>query len=126
MKIAVIADAYALTSELTVKDIMLCKKYNPDALVIRDEDGNDKFALSYNEGKPSVTKFGVTFGGKDKDGKATITEIIPQGTENAKEFIADRFGAIVPYLKELEKSIPTAVKKITDDKQSLMDSIVEA
>lgn len=131
MKITITADAYALTSDLAVKDIELLKKYNPDALKIKDEEGNEKFAVSYSEGKPSIAAFGVTFGGKTRDeaGKATITGTIPSDVrtaESAKEFVAEKFGAVVVYLKQLEASVPEAAKKIADERKALVDSITVA
>ena len=129
MKITITADAYALTSDLAVKDIELLKKYNPDALKITDEDGNVKFAVGYSEGKPNIASFGVTFGGKTRDeaGKATITGVIPSDVktaEGAKEFVAEKFGSVVAYLKQLEETVPKAAKEVADARKALVDSIV--
>jgi len=123
MKIAIIADAYALTSSIKAKEIELLKKYNPSALKVCDEEGNEKFSVGYVAGKPSVVGFGITFGGKNADDEVTVTEIIPSGTADAKEFIADRFGAIIPYLKQLEETVPAEAKKVADNKKAIIDSI---
>lgn len=129
MKLTITADAYALTSDLAVKDIELLKKYNPDALKITDEDGNVKFAVGYSEGNPNIASFGVTFGGKTRDeaGKATITGVIPSDVktaEGAKEFVAEKFGSVVAYLKQLEETVPKAAKEVADARKALVDSIV--
>ncbi len=131
MKLTITADAYALTSSLKVKEIELCKKYNPDALKIKDADGNDKFGISYNEGKPNVSANGVTFGGtsRDENGYATITGTIPstaKTAEAAKEYVAETFGAVVANLKALEESVPKAAEKIATDRKALVDGIVVA
>lgn len=131
MKLTITADAYALTSDLTVKDIELLKKYNPDALKIKDEEGNDKFAVSFVEGKPNITPFSVQFGGKTRDdaGKATITGVIPSDVrtaEAAKEFVAEMFGGVVAYLRQLEASVPTAAAAVSNERQALLASIVVA
>lgn len=127
MKISIISGAYSLTSELKVEDIVLLKKYNPDALSIKDEDGNTKFAIGYSEGKPSVSSFGITFGSKSfEGGKASLTKSLPANMSDAataKDYVAEEFGAVVAYLKQLEESVPEAVKKIKDDKKAIVDSI---
>lgn len=128
MKLSITADAYALTSKITVKQIELLKKYNPEALQIKDKDGNVEFAVSFVEGKPSVEKFGVTFGGatRDEHGYATITGIIPANvktTDAAKEFVAEKFGAIEAYLTKLEETIPTAAGKVAEARKKIVDSI---
>ena len=131
MKLTITGDAYALTSAVRAKDIKLLEKHNPSALKITDEEKNEKFAIGFEEGKPSVTDFGITFGGatRDADGFATVTGTLPQGlntAEAAKEFLADKFGAVVAYLKQLEASIPDAVKKVSDERKALLDSITVA
>lgn len=131
MKLTITADAYALTSEIKVKDIELLKKYNPSALQIKDEEGNTKFAVSYAEGKPCVAEFGITFGGKTRDdnGYATITGTIPSNlttAEAAKDFVAEKFGGVVAYLKQLEESVANAAKAVADERKKLVESITVA
>ncbi len=131
MKLTITGDAYALTSAIKVSDIALLKKYNPDALNIKDKDGKTVFGVSYSEGKPSVAGFGVTFGGKirDENGYATITGTIPTGfasAEAAKDFVADTFGGVVAYLEQLEKSVPEAAKAVADKRKKLVDGITVA
>ncbi len=127
MKLTIMTGAYALVSDIKVDDIVLLQKSNPDALKIKDKDGNDQFAISYNEGKPSVAPFGVTFGAKNlTDGKATITKTLPakfDSTEKAKEYVAEEFGAVVANLKQLESTVPEAAKKVRDEKKALIDGI---
>ena len=131
MKLTITGDAYALTSAIKVSDIALLKKYNPDALTIKDKDGKTVFGVSYSEGKPNVASFGVTFGGKtrDENGYATITGTIPTGfasAEAAKDFVADTFGGVVAYLEQLEKNVPEAAKAVADKRKKLVDGITVA
>ena len=128
MKLTITADAYALTSTIKVNDLELLKKYNPDALNVKDKDNKVVFAVSYSEGKPSVAAFGITFGGKtrDENGYATITGTIPSDlrtAEAAKEFVAEKFGGVVAYLEQLEKSITDAAKTVAENRKKLVDSI---
>lgn len=126
MKIAITADAYALTSSLTKEEVELAAKYNPEALCIKDKESKKTvFSVSYVDGRPSVAPFGVTFGGATRDDKGclTITEMLPKGVTNAKEYVADKFGSVIDNLKELEKTVPGEVKKIKESRKTLIDSI---
>lgn len=128
MKLTITGDAYALTSTVKVKDIQLLKKHAPAALKITDENENEKFAIDFKEGMSSVTKYGITFGGatRDDNGYATITDTLPQGLDTAdaaKEYLADKFGAVVAYLKQLEETIPAAVEKVSAERKTLLDNI---
>ena len=126
MKITITADAYAITSKITVDEIKTLKKSNPDAL--KDADGNEKFAVSYAEGKPSITAFGVTFGGKSHDeaGYATITGMIPTGTANPKEFVADLVAPVKAYLEQVEGVAHDAAVAAKTARKELVDSITVA
>lgn len=130
MKLGIMSGAFHLTSEITVEDILLLKKYNPDALCIKGDDGNIKFAIGYTEGRSCVAGFGVTFGAKSlSDGKASVTGLLPTNldtTEKAKDYVAETFGGVVAYLEELECTVPRAARDVRDKKQSLINSITVA
>lgn len=130
MKLKIMSGAYSLNSEISVDDIVLLKKYNPDSLCIKDDEGNVKFAIGYSEGHPCVSTFGVTFGTKSlTNGKASVTEILPldlDTVEKAKDYLAEKFGGVVAYLEALEASIPNVARFIREQKQTLIDSITVA
>ena len=128
MKICITGVAYTLTSDISINDIELLKRYNPDALKIIDENGNHKFAIDYCEGNPSTTPFCIVFGGftRDEAKKATATGALPSGMssdEQAKEYVAEIFGKIIANLKSMEVSVPVEAKRISDERQALIDSI---
>jgi dissimilatory sulfite reductase (desulfoviridin) alpha/beta subunit len=128
MKIQITGNAFVVTSALTVKDIQAVAKNAPDKLKIKDEEGNVLFAVSYNESHPSLSNFGIAFGGKTRDEKAlaTLTGTIPNGTADAKEFVADKISGVVAYLEQLEKSIPESAKALEEARKKLIGSITEA
>lgn len=132
MKLTITGDAYALTSAIKVSDIELLKKYNPEALTVTDKETKKMlFGVDYIEGKPNVASFGVTFSGKgrgESEGCATVTGIFPShlGTDEAKAFVAEKFGGIVAYLEQFEKSVPEAAKAVTEKRKKLVESITVA
>ena len=128
MKITIMANTYALTSTIKVGDIELLKKRNPGALKIKDEDGNDVFAISYAEDKGCVSNYGVTFGAKARgnSGAAMLIGTIPSSAktnEEAKAYVEEVLHVAGVYLSLLEESVPAAAAKVTADKAALMDVI---
>lgn len=128
MKIKIMANSYALTSDITVGQIESLKQRNPEALKIKDKDGNDVFAVSYAEGADSVSKFGITFGAmsRDGEGKAVLVGTIPAGVktnEEAKAYVEEKLHVASTYLKTLEAAVPTAAAAVNEAKNALMNDI---
>ena len=121
---------YVLTSTLKKEDLDLVKKYRPDALKIKDGDGNDIFGMSYVAGKPCVSKNGITFGAANSDGFAIVVgdipEKLPSENANAGEYVADIVGAALTHINALEKSIPEVVTAIKQERTALIGSITNA
>ena len=131
MKITLHRDVlkYVLTSTLKKEDLELVKKYAPNALKIKDSDGNDIFGMSYVEGKPFVSKNGVTFGSANADGFLLVTGDIPAKLpegNNAGEYVADIVGAALSSINELEKLLPGVVETIKKERAALIGSITNA
>lgn len=131
MKITLHQDVkkYVLTSTLKKDDLDLVKKYAPDALKIKDKDGNDVFGMSYCENRSSVSKIGVTFGGVNKDGCVIVVGDIPAdlpaGTKPG-EYVADVVGAALENINALEAKLPEVVTGIRAQRAELIGSITEA
>ena len=111
-KIQITGTAYTVTSDLAVEDIQIVAQHAPDKLRIKDEDGNDVFAVGFNNGHQVVSKYGFTFGGRNAEGLATFTSMIPAGTEDPKVFIADQLCGVVSHLETLEQSIPATATEV--------------
>jgi hypothetical protein len=122
-------EKYVLTSSLKTEDIELVKKYRPDALKIKNADGDEVFGLTYNAGKSSVAKFGITFGATNADGFAIVTgdvpaDVIKAGKEG--EYVADVVGAALPHINEMEAHLPEVVATIKSERAALIGSIKNA
>lgn len=131
MQIKIFKDVkkYALTSSLKKEDIELVKKYRPAALKEKDAEGNDVFAISYVEGKPSIAPIGMTFGSASNEGGyAMIVGDLPtvKAGEDYKNAIADIVGSALGHINTLEATIPTVVAEIKSARTALLSSIEEA
>ena len=131
MNITVFRDLkkFVLTSTLTVDTIELVKKYRPDALKIKDTDGNDVFAVSYCKDRPNISALGVTFGSKSAEGGfAQIAGDLPEKLNAGMtygDFVADKVGAALEHINALEASIPAVAAEITTARETLIGSIEE-
>lgn len=129
MKITITANTYSITSDIKVEDIKLLEKYNPNALKLFKEDGEERFRISYNPNvKSCISTFGITFGAKtlNGDAKAAITGTLPNeitAEAAAKEYVAEQLGSAFKDLKELEEKIPEAVATIKENKKTIIDAI---
>ena len=117
---------FSVTSTLKKSDIELVKKSNPNALLIKDEDGNDIFGVSYVPGKSSIGARGVTFGEVNDGGYLLVVGDIPEKVENFTEYVADVVGGAVEHLQAIEAKVPAIVAEITETRNTLVNSIVVA
>jgi len=127
MRITVLGDALVVTSSLTVEEIEMLKKYDPDALKLFDADGNQTFGVGYSSGNGNLTKKGVTFGATSNGGFATLSVTL-EGTEGMtadalKETVADILGEIPVKLAAVEQAAPAKLAEVREARTTLINSI---
>ncbi len=130
MQIQIVANTFVVTSAIKVEDIKLLQKYNPNGLAITTKEGDierDVFRIAYEEGKDTVSGFGMVFGGTSRgtEGFATFTGTLETGLsdDKAKDYVAEKLGGVIGYVKTLETSVPRAAKAIRDAKADLVSKI---
>lgn len=128
-KIIVAGNAVVVTSAHTLEDIKTLEKYNPKALTLFEENEDGKkepvFAVGSTGGKGAINQFGASFADAAHDGSglATITECLPAGVGDAKEFVADKYGAAVVRLNKLEEGFEAALEQVKADKAEIEANI---
>lgn len=112
-------------SSIKVEDIALLGKYAPDALCIKNDNGDEVFGVSYAEGHPSVSEFGVTFGATSADGHAKVVFDLPE-IEDAKlrDAVADTVAPAFENLGKIEAQVEAAVNAVRRYHETLVNSIV--
>ena len=99
--------------------------FKNEPITITDEDGNDVFCVGYNTGRPSISAFGITFGGttRDENKNLTLTCPIPAGTVSAKEYVADIVNGVKANVERIEKKVATDYTKVSEARKKLLDEI---
>ena len=114
-------------SKLTVDIFKALKKHIPSALKMRDEEGNDVFALDFKEGATgSISEYGISFNKVDSEGNVLIT--VQETLTNAE--IVDKYAAVILKAKEVESwadDAYTAIRgQLADIEKSIENGIPEA
>lgn len=129
-KLKLIGDVIVLQSEKKYSDYEMVGKYRPEALILRDENGDAEFAVSVREFAGEITPYSVAFDSKTRDeaGYALISipvSGIPKNLDasGTKEFICDRFYTTVANVEKIEARIASVVDEITNERNNLMGSI---
>lgn len=88
-------------------------------LVVRDEDGNDRFFVGVNECDPSIGEFGIICN-TVIDGKLAVTMVLPS-MEPTTDDVKKIFG---PALVKIAEYMPQAVAQLTEEVAAI-DGIFE-
>ena len=105
-------------TKLTKIAIEKLAKHNPDALKLKDEEGNDTFVIGFGA-NASISNYGVNFNKVDSEGKALIT--IGKTMEN--EEIAEEFAGILMKLKQVEVQAEIIYSTLEDQLAEIIEDI---
>ena len=127
--IRIVGAAAVLTSSMKLADLKTIKTYEPKALqLLGGEDGKETvFMIDIaDEGYGGYCgNMGIMFAPKttDANGYATVTVMIPDGTEKPAEWFVNNYGAAVMKLNELEATLPAVLGKLSANKKAVLDAI---
>ena len=121
-KITLNATTFDLISALSLDDIKLLEKQNPDALAIKDKDGDIQFVVKTGGAMGSISQYGIVFANKTRDGKAVLTYTLDTNKPADEQLneIFDRVGAAKAKLDEIEATAATAVQNEKDRKAAFI------
>ena len=116
-KIKVVGNVAVVESEAKLETIKKLQKYRPDSLRLYEGTGKDKeevFAIcAAPKGNGSINAYGASFStSTTTDGKAIITLMIPEGTQNAKEWVKETVGVAILNLNKVEAQFAAANEEI--------------
>jgi len=124
--VKVTGNAVVIKSTAKVEDIKLLQKLRPDALILKDEEGDPVFGIGLTPGAGKVTDAGISFSenAMDGDGFATYTAVmLADEGEDIKELVADEFGNTLTQLAKLEAGLPAVIEEAKAEHAALLESI---
>lgn len=126
-KIKVLNDVAVINSTVKLVDLERVAKYRPEALKVYESDGEKKklvFKVSVTNDDGCINEFSVSFGKETRTGGlATVNFTIPAKTEDVKEYLADKYGAALNYLAQIEGSIPGVIAEINAARDAIKADI---
>lgn len=106
-------------TELTKEAILKLQKHNPDALKLKDDNGDEIFAISFNDA--SLSDYGICFDREDSDGKALLTITATMTNEE----LAEEFASILMKAKLVEQRALASHRELTEMLAEVANSIEE-
>lgn len=131
-KIVIVGDAVVITSSMKLEDIKTIQKYRPDALILKDEEGEPVFRLGVcKDGEcGDIGKYGAEFSSAARDGTGLATMTLSAAgapeDQDITEFVADTIGAYIAQLNKLEASLTDVLAEITAERDEIKASITVA
>lgn len=125
-KVTIAGKAIVITSGLKLEELETVKKYAPRKLILMGgEDGKEPmFGIGVVLGKSgSISGVGAEFGEAGANGEATMTFLAPSGVEDMKGYVADKYGAALMLLNQLEETLPSVLAEIESQRQAILDAI---
>lgn len=126
--IKIAGSACVIESAHTLDDIKMLEKYRPNALALYEGEGSKKEEVfrigSSAKGTGSINTYGATFGPQaSSSGKATITMMVPEGTENAKNWAAEVIGVSIIKLNKVEEQFADALAEVREERDAVNSTI---
>lgn len=126
--IKIAGSACVIESAHTLAEIKMLEKFRPKTLSLFEGEAGKKEEVfrigTAAKGTGSINAYGATFGPQSsKDGKATITMMIPEGTEDTKKWAADVIGVSIIKLNKVEAQFEAALAEVKDEQKAVNDTI---
>lgn len=123
--IIIAGNTAVVTSAFTMDQLQKLKKYNPQALCLKDEEGKKVVFMVDVATKGSVSPMGIVFNASAFDGsdKAVLSMEIPAGTANVEQWVMDNIGTSIIKLNTLEGQLGAALDAVAADEAAVRESI---
>lgn len=108
MKTKVVGQAVIIMTILTTAAIELLQRFQPEALVKKNENKEPVFAIGFGK-LGGVGAAGITFNDTAEDGAARITLMIPDKVSagSRKQWVLDNYGLALNELAQFETQVLT-------------------
>lgn len=120
MKIKLIGNSITIITDIKLNDIELLEKRNPEALVLKDEDGNNIFRIAKGDNTKGecIGKYGATFSSKNAEGYAVFSGVFANSEECVtEEEVIECFGSAIDKIALIKQQIEdeVAIIRVNDE-----------
>jgi hypothetical protein len=125
-KVKIIGNAVVITSDLKVEEILKVKKFTKSGLKLRDEKGNEIFAIDYRPGaNSSISEHGIVYGEVNTEGYAQVSLLMAEDVkpEDRMNVLLDDFAIALGNLNTLETYIREAATELEGTVETIKSSI---
>ena len=122
MNINIMGNVAVLTFGVKIEDVQKLKKYNREALVLRDEDKNAVLMFDIASGNGDVFGRSINLDHSNHSAHATVTVDLT-GVEDAAQFVADKLIGQDALIARLENQVRDAVVAIDSEIATVKESI---
>ena len=122
MKIKVLGSEVLLVSEHSIEKYQDVEGYNPSALILKDEDGEEYFRVCFDE-TDSVSNYGIVFDNNRPSQKAVARLSFADDEEITAETIVKKYGKVISNLNDIEEKVKFAYEEMRSDIESWAEDI---
>ena len=120
----IVGCACVVQSRLTPEQIERFNIYNPEALKIRNENGETIFTLDIGEGGGHIEKDSAAYSkATTADGKATITILTDPDCDDRKQLVMESIGSGILLLDQLEEKLVALLPDLEKEAEKAWDFI---
>lgn len=112
--------AAVISTDLSVKNIKKLEAINPDALAIKNDNGETLFQIATGSNE-SISKYGIVFANDSK-----LSVIVDTDKSLSRDLVAELFGATLLQLSRVEEQANAALESIGTDLDTLIEIEDEA
>lgn len=103
--------------------IKLVSKYEPQALLLKNEDKEPIFGVECTKGSGSISAHGVSFNDVAADGTAQLTFMVPGDVKDIKAWVKDNFTTAFARLEAIAPQIIEAANRAAGVEARIMEAI---
>ena len=127
ISISIAGNVFVISLPISLAQLKKLEKYNPESLLLNDEDGNLKFKVCSGT-VGNITKNGACFNDATRNEyqMACMTLPLPADVTDAKEYVADYVGQGFLSLMKIMAHLDSAIETIEDSMDKIMGCITFA
>lgn len=124
MKTTIVMNEVIVKSSLTQEQMTKVKRFNPDALKIKDKDGNVEFEVFPNAQEGCIRSYAIAFDDTANDGKAAVKVAVCGDTvDEKKKYVAETYGAAITKFEKMEDTILDVFGEVQSNLDAIEDNI---